>query len=43
MGAAAESSRDEREALLALFTSLLRPLMPVALERGITAREGGDT
>lgn len=44
MGAAAESaSTDEREALLALFTSLLRPLMPVALERGISAREISDS
>jgi hypothetical protein len=33
------NSSDERDALLALFTSLLRPLMPVALERGISARE----
>lgn len=39
MGAAATASSDERDALLALFTSLLRPLMPVALERGISARE----
>jgi len=39
MAAAAETSSDEREALLELFTSLLRPLMPVALERGISARE----
>jgi hypothetical protein len=43
MAAAAESSSDEREALLELFTSLLRPLMPVALERGISAREISDS
>jgi hypothetical protein len=43
MGAAAKSSRDEREALLALFTPSLRSLMPLALKRGISAREGGDT
>jgi len=43
MAAAAEVSSDEREALLALFTSLLRPLMPVALERGISAREISDS
>jgi Family of unknown function (DUF6502) len=43
MGAAAETSTDEREALLALFTSLLRPLMPVALERGLSAREISDS
>jgi Family of unknown function (DUF6502) len=43
MAVAAEASSDEREALLALFTSLLRPLMPVALERGISAREISDS
>jgi hypothetical protein len=42
MEAAAKTSSDEREALLALFTALLRPLMPVALERGISAREISD-
>jgi hypothetical protein len=36
------TSGDERDALLALFTSLLRPLMPVALERGIPVREISD-
>ncbi len=36
------TSTDERDALLALFTSLLRPLMPVALERGIPVREISD-
>jgi hypothetical protein len=43
MAAAAEVSSDEREALLGLFTSLLRPLMPVALERGISAHEISDS
>src|SRR5277367_2144211 len=43
MEAAAKTSTDEREALLALFTALLRPLMPVALERGISAREISDS
>ena len=43
MAAAAQTSIDEREALLELFTSLLRPLMPVALERGISAREISDS
>jgi hypothetical protein len=43
MEAARKTSTDEREALLALFTSLLRPLMPVALERGISAREISDS
>jgi len=43
MEAAPKASNDEREALLALFTSLLRPLMPVALERGISAREISDS
>lgn len=38
-----KTSSDERAALLALFTSLLRPLMPVALERGISAREISDS
>ncbi|HEY4340410.1 MAG TPA: DUF6502 family protein [Steroidobacteraceae bacterium] len=42
MEAARKTSSDEREALLALFTDLLRPLMPVALERGISAREISD-
>jgi hypothetical protein len=42
MEAAAKTSSGEREALLALFTALLRPLMPVALERGISAREISD-
>ena len=36
------TSSEERDALLALFTSLLRPLMPVALERGISVREISD-
>ncbi len=36
------TSNEERDALLALFTSLLRPLMPVALERGISVREISD-
>src|SRR5580693_4450406 len=36
------TSGDERDALLALFTALLRPLMPVALERGIPVREISD-
>src|ERR1700742_3998544 len=40
---AAKTSADERDALLALFTALLRPLMPVALERGISAREISDS
>jgi hypothetical protein len=43
MEAARKTSTDEREALLALFTALLRPLMPVALERGISAREISDS
>jgi len=43
MEAAAKTSPDERDALLALFTALLRPLMPVALERGISAREISDS
>jgi Family of unknown function (DUF6502) len=43
MEAASKTSSDERDALLALFTSLLRPLMPVALERGISAREISDS
>src|SRR3984885_13555649 len=43
MEAASKTSPDEREALLALFTGLLRPLMPVALERGISAREISDS
>jgi hypothetical protein len=42
MEAASKTSTDERDALLALFTALLRPLMPVALERGISAREISD-
>src|SRR5580698_7474496 len=42
MEAVRKTSSDEREALLALFTGLLRPLMPVALERGISAREISD-
>lgn len=43
MEAAPKTSTDERDALLALFTALLRPLMPVALERGISAREISDS
>jgi hypothetical protein len=43
MEAARKTSSDERDALLALFTALLRPLMPVALERGISAREISDS
>jgi Family of unknown function (DUF6502) len=43
MEAARKTSTDERDALLALFTALLRPLMPVALERGISAREISDS
>src|SRR5580698_7811974 len=43
MEAAAKTSSDERDALLALFASLLRPLMPVALEHGISAREISDS
>ncbi len=43
MEAASKTSSDERDALLALFTALLRPLMPVALERGISAREISDS
>jgi hypothetical protein len=43
MEAASKTSTDERAALLALFTALLRPLMPVALERGISAREISDS
>jgi hypothetical protein len=43
MEAVRKTSSDEREALLALFTGLLRPLMPVALERGISAREISDS
>ena len=43
MEAASKTSTDERDALLALFTALLRPLMPVALERGISAREISDS
>ena len=39
---AADGSNREREALLGLFTSLLRPLMPIALERGISARDVSD-
>jgi hypothetical protein len=42
METASKTSTDERDALLALFTGLLRPLMPVALERGISAREISD-
>jgi hypothetical protein len=41
--ASKNSSSDERDALLALFTALLRPLMPVALERGISVREISDS
>ncbi|MEJ0005955.1 MAG: DUF6502 family protein [Steroidobacteraceae bacterium] len=37
------TSTDERDALLALFSALLRPLMPVALERGISVREISDS
>jgi hypothetical protein len=43
MEAASKISSEEREALLALFTALLRPLMPVALERGISVREISDS
>ena len=43
MEAARKTSTDERDALLALFTALLRPLMPVAMERGISAREISDS
>ncbi|HEY6455127.1 MAG TPA: DUF6502 family protein [Steroidobacteraceae bacterium] len=43
MDAASKTSSEEREALLALFTALLRPLMPVALERGISVREISDS
>jgi Family of unknown function (DUF6502) len=43
MEAATKTSNEQRDALLALFTSLLRPLMPVALERGISAREISDS
>ncbi len=43
MEAASKTSSDDRDALLALFTALLRPLMPVALERGISAREISDS
>ena len=43
MEPAAKTSNEQRDALLALFTSLLRPLMPVALERGISAREISDS
>src|SRR5580698_1348405 len=43
METASKTSSDERDALLALFTGLLRPLMPVALERGISAREISDS
>lgn len=42
-GANKEEVNHEREALLRLFTSLLRPLMPVALARGISAREISDS
>jgi hypothetical protein len=43
MEAASKTSNEERDALLALFTALLRPLMPVALERGISVREISDS
>jgi Family of unknown function (DUF6502) len=43
MEVASKTSSEEREAMLALFTALLRPLMPVALERGISAREISDS
>jgi hypothetical protein len=43
MEAASKTTTEERDALLALFTSLLRPLMPVALERGISVREISDS
>src|SRR5580658_3520887 len=43
MEAASKPSTEERDALLALFTALLRPLMPVALERGISVREISDS
>jgi hypothetical protein len=43
MELATKTSSEQRDALLALFTSLLRPLMPVALERGISAREISDS
>jgi uncharacterized protein DUF6502 len=43
MEAARKTGTDERDALLALFTALLRPLMPVAMERGISAREISDS
>ena len=42
MDAAKEKSSTERDALVGLFTSLLRPLMPLALERGISAQEVSD-
>jgi len=42
MNAPADKGSTEREALIGLFTSLLRPLMPLALERGISAREVSD-
>jgi hypothetical protein len=43
MEPATKTSSEQRDALLALFTALLRPLMPVALERGISAREISDS
>src|ERR1700722_16836085 len=43
MEAASKTSSEERDALLALFPALLRPLMPVALERGISVREISDS
>ena len=42
VGVNTDESDREREALLGLFTSLLRPLMPVALARGVSARDISD-
>jgi hypothetical protein len=43
MEAASKTSSEERGALLALLTALLRPLMPVVLERGISVRKISDS
>ena len=42
MNPQADKTSSEHEALIGLFTSLLHPLMPLALERGISAREVSD-
>jgi len=43
MEAASKQAVKNKEALLAFFAALLRPLMPVVLERGISVREISDS